>query len=154
MDGLPRLHTASGSRSKSWRQLTAFLVVRSRLVPIQRHRLASVQRQFQSSPGLLPELAPVRTCLTLFIFPSDLYQHGLCLQVLLHPGVCDRGTFGTFGYVFSDPSRVQIDAPIDRVWAVLTNFDNYSKWNPFIVHSKLDGDGTKPRLSSSFTARS
>ena len=28
---------------------------------------------------------------------------------------------------------VEIDAPIERVWEVLTDFKAYSKWNPFIT---------------------
>jgi hypothetical protein len=33
---------------------------------------------------------------------------------------------------------IDIDAPIERVWEVLTDFKAYSKWNPFIT--QLSGD--------------
>ena len=29
-------------------------------------------------------------------------------------------------------TEITINAPIDKVWAVLTDFDSYKKWNPFI----------------------
>lgn len=35
-------------------------------------------------------------------------------------------------------SDVQIDAPPERVWDVLTDFDSLEEWNPFLL--KLDGD--------------
>jgi len=28
-------------------------------------------------------------------------------------------------------SKISINAPIEQVWAVLSNFDNYHEWNPF-----------------------
>lgn len=28
-------------------------------------------------------------------------------------------------------STIDIDAPIDRVWAILTDLDSYAEWNPF-----------------------
>lgn len=36
--------------------------------------------------------------------------------------------------------RVEIDAPADVVWDILTDFENYSAWNPFCVEcdSKLE----------------
>ncbi len=33
-----------------------------------------------------------------------------------------------------------INAPIEKVWGVLTGFDNYAAWNPFIQHIGLDVD--------------
>ena len=29
-------------------------------------------------------------------------------------------------------SEIQIDAPAERVWKLLTDFDSYPQWNPFI----------------------
>jgi hypothetical protein len=29
-------------------------------------------------------------------------------------------------------SEVEVDAPADRVWGVLVDFENYGSWNPFI----------------------
>jgi len=33
-------------------------------------------------------------------------------------------------------TRIEIDAPIDRVWAAFADFDRWSEWNPFIVDLK------------------
>jgi len=33
-------------------------------------------------------------------------------------------------------ATVQIDARPDQVWAVLTDFDGYAVWNPFIISAK------------------
>lgn len=41
-------------------------------------------------------------------------------------------------------THIDIDAPPDRVWQVLTNFADYPNWNPFII--KVQGEpiaGTK-----------
>lgn len=35
-------------------------------------------------------------------------------------------------------TEIDIAAPPNAVWAVLTDFDRYNEWNPFIV--KLSGD--------------
>lgn len=35
-------------------------------------------------------------------------------------------------------TEITIDAPAERVWAVLTNFDEYPEWNPFI--RSISGD--------------
>ena len=40
-------------------------------------------------------------------------------------------------------ARIEIDAPPERVWAVLTDFGAYPEWNPFI--KKIIGD---PKLGS------
>lgn len=41
-----------------------------------------------------------------------------------------RTRFGLFkGHVRSEP--VDIDAPIERVWDILTDFERYGEWNPF-----------------------
>lgn len=31
-------------------------------------------------------------------------------------------------------TSIEIDAPADRVWDILINFDDYLKWNPFITN--------------------
>jgi uncharacterized protein YndB with AHSA1/START domain len=33
-------------------------------------------------------------------------------------------------------AEVEIDAPIDRVWRVLTNIEGYGDWNPFMPKVK------------------
>lgn len=33
-------------------------------------------------------------------------------------------------------TKIEINAPADKVWSVLVNFSDYSKWNPFIVSSE------------------
>jgi hypothetical protein len=33
-------------------------------------------------------------------------------------------------------SEIEIDAPIDRVWSILCDFDSYPEWNPFTVSVK------------------
>ncbi len=45
-------------------------------------------------------------------------------------------------------TEVEIDAPIQRVWDVLTDFSSYQQWNPFIanVEGKL-AEGEKLRLT-------
>ena len=35
-------------------------------------------------------------------------------------------------------TEIEINAPVEKVWAVLTDFNNYPKWNPFII--SIDGD--------------
>ena len=42
------------------------------------------------------------------------------------------------GYTFIDLLPAFGELPPERVWAVLTDFDSYPKWNPFI-HS-ISGD--------------
>lgn len=39
-------------------------------------------------------------------------------------------------------AEVEIAAPVARVWEVLTGFDSYPEWNPFIVRA---GGGAIPR---------
>lgn len=34
--------------------------------------------------------------------------------------------------------QISIDAPIDKVWAVLMDYDDYPQWNPFIRHLGSD----------------
>jgi hypothetical protein len=43
-------------------------------------------------------------------------------------------------------TEIEIDAPAERVWEVLTEFDAYPEWNPFIT--RLEGAGREgARLS-------
>ena len=41
-------------------------------------------------------------------------------------------------------SAIDIDAPIETVWAHLTETDQYAAWNPFIVEVRADGPATTP----------
>lgn len=43
-------------------------------------------------------------------------------------------------------TEINIDAPYQRVWEILTDFNNYHSWNPFIVQSE-----GKAELGSSLT---
>ena len=36
-------------------------------------------------------------------------------------------------------AAVDIDAPLDTVWAVMTDTDRYPEWNPFVVRVEADG---------------
>lgn len=45
-------------------------------------------------------------------------------------------------------SKIEVEAPIDRVWGVLVDFENYRVWNPFIYD--ISGEarlGEKIRIS-------
>ena len=33
-------------------------------------------------------------------------------------------------------TEIEIDAPVERVWEVLTRFEAFDDWNPFIVHAE------------------
>src|SRR5919108_4059469 len=33
-------------------------------------------------------------------------------------------------------SEIEIDAPVERVWTILTDFQDFEKWNPFIVRAE------------------
>ncbi len=46
---------------------------------------------------------------------------------------------------------VEIDAPVEKVWAVVTDFASYPKWNPFIV--ELTGE-LKPGVVCTVVTRS
>jgi hypothetical protein len=35
-------------------------------------------------------------------------------------------------------AAIEIDAPADRVWRVVADFDRYAEWNPFIVRAAGD----------------
>ncbi len=47
-------------------------------------------------------------------------------------------------------AKITIQAPIERVWQVLLDTNNYKKWNPFVVNAEAEGDvtvaGTKMKL--------
>ena len=57
-------------------------------------------------------------------------------------------------------SKITINAPIEKVWGILADFDNYNKWNPFtpkielqqqigsdvILHLRLNPKSTKKRI--------
>ena len=36
-------------------------------------------------------------------------------------------------------ASVEIDAPLDTVWSVMTDTERYSEWNPFVVAVECDG---------------
>ena len=38
---------------------------------------------------------------------------------------------------FSYEQTVKIDAPIEKVWQVLSNFEHYEQWNPFTPKVEL-----------------
>jgi uncharacterized protein YndB with AHSA1/START domain len=47
-----------------------------------------------------------------------------------------------------------IDAPIDRVWAVLRDFNSQDRWHPAVARSRMENDvggdvvgGVHPRLA-------
>ena len=47
-------------------------------------------------------------------------------------------------------SEIQIDAPAERVWKLLTDFDSYPQWNPFIrniIGQPAPGDRLEVRLA-------
>lgn len=37
-------------------------------------------------------------------------------------------------------STIIINAPLEKVWAVLSNFDNYHKWNPFTPKIEVENE--------------
>ena len=46
-------------------------------------------------------------------------------------------------------SEIEIDAPPERVWEVLTDFDSYDEWNPFIRRisgAPLEGERLEVRI--------
>ena len=38
--------------------------------------------------------------------------------------------------MFEINHEIEIDAPASSVWAVITDFDSYPQWNPFVVSAK------------------
>ena len=47
-------------------------------------------------------------------------------------------------------SEIQIDAPAERVWKLLTDFDSYPQWNPFIrniIGQPAPGERLEVRLA-------
>lgn len=52
-------------------------------------------------------------------------------------------------------AAVDIDAPLDTVWAVMTDTDRYPEWNPFVVSVETDGPpqvGTPIKLHVEFSS--
>lgn len=48
-------------------------------------------------------------------------------------------------------TEVLIAAPVEKVWAVLTSFDEYEEWNPFIIYaSGRAAEGERLRLTMDF----
>lgn len=47
---------------------------------------------------------------------------------------------GLYGWTRLNPSEVRaeadIDAPVEDIWEVLTDFESYPEWNPFIVSAE------------------
>jgi hypothetical protein len=43
-----------------------------------------------------------------------------------------RPRFGRLSEVRELRREIELDAPPERVWAVVTDFDAYPEWNPFI----------------------
>jgi uncharacterized protein YndB with AHSA1/START domain len=35
---------------------------------------------------------------------------------------------------------VTINAPVDRVWRILTNVKDWPRWHPYLKNAELDGD--------------
>ena len=70
----------------------------------------------------------------------------LALAVILGTPLCSCGSSdaddGTFHWTIS--TAVDVDAPAERVWAVLADLPAYREWNPFIVDASgaLEPGGT------------
>src|SRR5437868_2885383 len=45
-------------------------------------------------------------------------------------------------------ATIEIAAPIDQVWAVMTDLPSYGAWNPFIV--RVDGGTAAPKVGDRF----
>jgi len=48
-------------------------------------------------------------------------------------------------------SVIEIDAPADKVWGILTDFDSYSDWNPFI--RKIKGKVEEGKKIEAYSSR-
>ena len=46
-----------------------------------------------------------------------------------------------------------IDAPIELVWAHMTNVSKYATWNPFVIEAQSDGDTNRPGTVLSFRVK-
>lgn len=41
-------------------------------------------------------------------------------------------------------ANIIIDAPLERVWLILLDTNNYKNWNPFVVNAEAEGDAAVP----------
>lgn len=49
-------------------------------------------------------------------------------------------------------TKIQINAPLDRVWSIFSNFEQYSAWNPFLVEVQgalIEGKTVKIKVALS-----
>jgi hypothetical protein len=54
----------------------------------------------------------------------------------------------------SHPLDAIIDAPIDRVWAILRDFNSHTAWHPVVAESGIEGDEpVRPRRAACATSR-
>lgn len=58
--------------------------------------------------------------------------------------LCNRCITITMSGVFTGSAKSTIKAPIETVWGVFTDFENYSKWNSFVRSQILTDASYKP----------
>lgn len=66
------------------------------------------------------------------------------------PAPSAEGLFARSGRVVA--TAIDLPAPPDRVWDVLTRFDEWADWNPFIVRAAAP-DGLRPKARLDLTMR-